>query len=176
MKISKCKESKRLSLCGSLLPVYQIAWTSMCWPFWKFLNILASFIWISNIKRSSKSIPEKVFLMLMTSLMTSQRDVKIGILYSCLNEIVTFSMIQVAVFNQPSPNFAQICSLVQTSAHSFCRSKVMWIFNNGVLCSVIAYPCKDLSHTILVKVTPDDKSEIRVSYSKGNTSDEWLQI
>ena len=35
-------------------------------------------------------IPEKVFSMLMTSSVTSQRDVNAGLLYSCLNEITTF--------------------------------------------------------------------------------------
>ena len=35
-------------------------------------------------------MPVRVFLMLTTSLMTSQRDIKFGLLYSCLNKIVTF--------------------------------------------------------------------------------------
>ena len=42
------------------------------------------------------------------SLMTSQRDVKVGLLYSCLNEFVTFSEIQVAVFSQLSLSLVHI--------------------------------------------------------------------
>ena len=49
----------------------------------------------------------------MTSLMTPQRDVKFALLYSCLTDIVTFSAIQVVVFNQSYSNFTHICSLVQ---------------------------------------------------------------
>ena len=65
------------------------------------------------MERSLKNMPEKVLLMLITSLMTSQHDVKFGLLYSCLYEIVTFSAIQVVVFNQSSLNFTHICSLAQ---------------------------------------------------------------
>ena len=65
------------------------------------------------MERSSEIIPEKVFLMLMTPLTTSQRDVKRGLLYSCLKEIVTFSAIQVAVCNQSSLNLVHICSPVR---------------------------------------------------------------
>ena len=79
--------------------------------FEKFRNILDRFILTSDMERSSEIMPEKVFLMLMTSLMTSQRDVKVSLLYSCLNEIVTFSEIQVAVFSQSSLNLVHICSL-----------------------------------------------------------------
>ena len=64
------------------------------------------------MERSLQIIPEKVLLMLMTSLMTSQRDVKVGSLYSCLNEIGTFSAIQVAVFDQSFPKLVLICRLV----------------------------------------------------------------
>ena len=46
-----------------------------------------------KIVRISEIMPEKLILMLMTSLMTSLRDVKVDLLYSCLNEIVTFSAI-----------------------------------------------------------------------------------
>ena len=63
------------------------------------------------MERSLEMMPEKVLLMLMTSLMTLQRDVKVGLLYSCLNEIVTFSEIRFAVFSQSSLNLAHICSL-----------------------------------------------------------------
>ena len=69
------------------------------------------FILTPDMEGSSETMPEKVFLMLMTSLMTSQRDVKVGLLYSCLNEIVTFSEIQVVVFSQSSLNLVHICSL-----------------------------------------------------------------
>ena len=49
----------------------------------------------------------------MTSPMTSQLDVKVGLLYSCLNKIVTFSVIQVVVLNQSSSNFTHLFSLAQ---------------------------------------------------------------
>ena len=64
------------------------------------------------MERSSAIMTEKLLLMLMTSLMTSQRDVKFGLLYSCLNEIVTFSAIQIATFRKSSLNLIHICSLV----------------------------------------------------------------
>ena len=66
----------------------------------------------SDMKRLSEIKPEKALVMLMTSLMTSQCDVKVGLLYSCLNEIVTFSVIQVAVFSQLYLNLVHICTLV----------------------------------------------------------------
>ena len=47
------------------------------------------------MERPSEINPQNVLLMSMTSLMTLQRDVKVSLLYSCLNEIVTFSAIQV---------------------------------------------------------------------------------
>ena len=59
-----------------------------------------------------RNYARKTTLMLMKSLMTSQRDDKIGLLYSCLNEIVTFSEIQVTVFSQSPVNLVHICSLV----------------------------------------------------------------
>ena len=58
----------------------------------------------------------------MMSLMMSQRDVIIALLYSYLNEIVTFSVIQVVVLDQLSSNFAHIYSLTQHIGVS--RSKV----------------------------------------------------
>ena len=73
--------------------------TSKWRPFWKFRNILDKFILTLDMERPSKINPKKLFWKLMTSLMTSQRDVKVGLLYSCLNEIVTFSAIQVTVFD-----------------------------------------------------------------------------
>ena len=63
-----------------------------------------------------------IFIM-MTSSITSRCDVKVCLLYSCLNEIVTFSAIQVTVFYQSSPNLVHICSLPQ-HRNLFHRSKV----------------------------------------------------
>ena len=51
------------------------------------------FILTSDMERSLQIVPEKVVLMLMTSLMTSQRDVNLSLLHSSLNEIVIFSAI-----------------------------------------------------------------------------------
>ena len=117
IKSSKCRELDWLSSCYTQLPVQlsfkKFALTSNCRPFWKFRNILDSLILISDVERSLKIMPEKVILMLITSLMTSQHDVKFGLQYSCLNEIVTFFAIQVVVFNQSSLNFTHTCSLVQ---------------------------------------------------------------
>ena len=48
-----------------------------------------------------------IFIM-MTSPITSQRHVKVFLLYSCLNEIVTFSAIQDAIFDESSPNVVDI--------------------------------------------------------------------
>ena len=48
------------------------------------------FILTSDTKKSLQIIPGKVFSMLMTSSVTSQRDVNVGLPYSCLNEITTF--------------------------------------------------------------------------------------
>ena len=53
----------------------------------KIWNNWDRLILTSDMERSSEIMPEKVLLMLMTS----QRDVKVGLLYSCLNEIVSFS-------------------------------------------------------------------------------------
>ena len=62
----------------------------------------------------------------MMSLMTSQREVKFGLQYSCFIETVTFSGIQVVVliFDQSSSNFTHICSLAQHVGMHFSRSKV----------------------------------------------------
>ena len=65
------------------------------------------------IWKDRPKLTQKILLMLMTFPMTSQRDVKMCLLYSCLNEIVTFSAIQVAVFHQSSPNLVHIFSLPQ---------------------------------------------------------------
>ena len=48
-------------------------------PFWKFLNIKHSFILASDMKRSSKIMPKKVFFMVMTSSMTSQGGLKVSL-------------------------------------------------------------------------------------------------
>ena len=53
----------------------------------KIWNNWDRFVLTSDMERSSEIMPEKVILMLMTS----QRDVKVGLPYSCLNEIVSFS-------------------------------------------------------------------------------------
>ena len=66
---------------------------------------------------------KKIPSILMMSLMTSQRDVIFGLLYSCLNEIVTFSVIQVVVLTnylQTSLTYI-VCS--NTSACLGQRSK-----------------------------------------------------
>ena len=49
---------------------------------WKYWNINNRFNLTSDMKRSSQIMPEKVFLVVMTSLMTSQSSLKIGPLYS----------------------------------------------------------------------------------------------
>ena len=46
--------------------------------FWTFRNICDRFIYTLDMERLSKINPQKVRLMLMTLLMTSQRDVKVG--------------------------------------------------------------------------------------------------
>ena len=55
--------------------------------------------------------------MMMTSLMTSQRDDKVSLLYSSLNEISAFSCIIHERFDKSSPNWINICtgSLVPAS-------------------------------------------------------------
>ena len=63
--------------------------------------------------RKLKIIPQKVCLMLMTSfVMTSHRDVEDDHLYSCLNEIGTFSANQVEVFQQSVPKLVNLRSSV----------------------------------------------------------------
>ena len=117
MKSSNCRElgwpSSRCTQLSVGLSVTKFARTSKWRPFRKFRNILERFNLTTDMERSSEIIPKKVFLMLMTSLTTSQRDVKLGLLYSCLKEIVIFSVIQVTVCNQSSLNLAHICSLVR---------------------------------------------------------------
>ena len=113
---AKFKEPQRstpqgLSSWHHQLPFRKFALTSKWRLFWKFWNILDRFILTLDMERPSEMDPQKVLLMLMTTLMTSQRDVKVGLLYSCLNEIVTFSAIKVAVFDQSSPNLVHIWSL-----------------------------------------------------------------
>ena len=46
---------------------------------WKCQNIKHSFNLTSDMQRSSQIIPESVFLMLMTSSMTSQGDLKVAL-------------------------------------------------------------------------------------------------
>ena len=52
--------------------------TPKWWLFWTFRNICDRFIYTLDMERLSKINPQKVRLMLMTLLMTSQRDVKVG--------------------------------------------------------------------------------------------------
>ena len=65
------------------------------------------------MERWSKIMPENVPSMLLTELVTSHLDVKVGLLYSCLNEIVTFCAIQVEGYVQLSPNLVHICRLIR---------------------------------------------------------------
>ena len=58
----------------------------------KISKYLDKFILKSDKERSLEIIPEKMISMLMTSLMTSQHDVKFG-LCSRLNDVVTISAI-----------------------------------------------------------------------------------
>ena len=60
---------------------------------------------------------EKNIFMMMTSLMTSQRDDKVSLLYSSLSEISAFSCIIHERFDKSSPNLIHICtgSLVHAS-------------------------------------------------------------
>ena len=62
-------------------------------PFWKFWNIKHSFNLTSDVKRSPQIMPKKVFFVMMTSSMTSQGGLKVGPLYSFINEITAFFMI-----------------------------------------------------------------------------------
>ena len=59
------------------------------------------------MERPSEIDPKKYFdVNDVTDDVTAWRQ--IGILYSCLNEIVTFSAIKVAVFDQSSPNLVHM--------------------------------------------------------------------
>ena len=51
--------------------------TSKWRSFWKFRNILDRYILTTDMERMSEINPQKALLMLMTSLITSQRDVKL---------------------------------------------------------------------------------------------------
>ena len=48
---------------------------------------------IQDMKKASQIMQEKVFLVVMTSSMTSQGDLKVAPLYSLINEKLTFSVI-----------------------------------------------------------------------------------
>ena len=67
----------------------------------------------TDLEILSQITPEKMVLTLMTSPITLQRDVKVGLLYSCLNENDTFSAIQAAVFNYQSLNLNHSCPVLQ---------------------------------------------------------------
>ena len=60
----------------------------------------------------------------MKSQMTSLYEDKVSLLYSYLNEIITFSAIQVAVFDQSWPNLFCICGLPHTWACILSMTKV----------------------------------------------------
>ena len=57
---------------------FKVRLTSKWRPFLKFRNILHRFILTSDMERPSEINSQKLLLMLMTSLITSQRDVKFG--------------------------------------------------------------------------------------------------
>ena len=96
------------------LPVKKLALTSKWWPFWKFQNILDRFILTSVHqlwKDLQNSFQKKYFkcwwLYWWHHSVTSKFT-----FYTHLNEIVTFSAIQVAVCNQSLLNLVHICSFV----------------------------------------------------------------
>ena len=62
-------------------------------PFWKFLTIKHSFNLTSHMIRSSQIMPQKSIFMMIKSSMASQGGLKVGPLYSFINEITTFFMI-----------------------------------------------------------------------------------
>ena len=81
-----------------------------------------SLTWVDEIRYQKwkdhvQIMREKIFFMMMTSLMTPQRDDKVSLLYSCLNEISAFSCIIHERFDKSSPNWIHICtgSLVPAS-------------------------------------------------------------
>ena len=77
--------------------------------FWKFWNIKHSFNLTSDMKRSSQIMPIKSIFMMMTSSMTSQGGLKVGPLYSFINEKITFFMITKQRAKISSLNFLCIC-------------------------------------------------------------------
>ena len=56
------------------------------------------------MKRPCANYAWKIFFMMMTSMMTSERDDKVSLLYSCLIEISAFSCIIHERFDKSSPN------------------------------------------------------------------------
>ena len=73
----------------------------------------------------------KTFLMLMTSLMTSQSDDKLGLLYSCLNEIGTFFAITLKRFKVWSSNLMFRCAIAVWP----CLQKIL------LVASLMTSPC-----------------------------------
>ena len=67
----------------------------------------------SDMERSYANNPRKSIFMLMTSPVTSHHDDKISLLYSCLNEISTFSRINHERFDISSLFFTHIGILAQ---------------------------------------------------------------
>ena len=87
-------------------------------PFLKFWNIKHSFKLTSYMKRSSQIMSKKVFLMMMTSSMTSQGGLQFGPLYSFINEITTFFMITTKRAKISSLNFLCI-SIIRLWLHLY---------------------------------------------------------
>ena len=118
---SKCRECHYLTGWYNIPPVTfltkKFATTSKFRHFAKILSIQYSINEIAEIKRPCANYAWKIFFMMMTSLTTSQRDDKVSLLYSCLNEISAFSCIIHERFDKSSPNWIHICtgSLVPAS-------------------------------------------------------------
>ena len=110
---SKCRECHSLTGLYNILPVALVtkkfATPSRFRHFAKILSIQYSANEISEMKRQCANYAWKKFFMMMTSLMTSQRDDKVSLLYSCLNEISAFSCIIHERFDKSSPNWIHIC-------------------------------------------------------------------
>ena len=95
------------------------------WQFWrkssprpqKFYLFNTAPIRYQKWKDHVQIMREKLFFMMMTSLMTSQRDDKVSLLYPCLTEISAFSCIIHKRFDKSSSTWIHICtgSLVPAS-------------------------------------------------------------
>ena len=67
----------------------------------------------SDMERSYAKNPRKSIFMLMTPPVTSHHDDKISLIFSCLNEISTFSRINHERFDRSSLFFTHRCILTQ---------------------------------------------------------------